>query len=113
MHPQIISDKQDDCSICGMALELQSVSLEEEKNVELIYMSRRFWICLVLTIPIIFLAMSNYIPAISIKNILSFKAVEWLEGIITTPIVLWGGWPFFVRGFNSIKNRSLNMGKIT
>ncbi|MCL5408693.1 MAG: copper-translocating P-type ATPase [Candidatus Omnitrophica bacterium] len=109
MHPEVKQPTSGDCPVCGMALELQSISVEEEKNIELIYMSRRFWISLALTIPLLFIVMSGYIPAISIKNILSFKIVEWLEIIITTPVVLWGGWPFFVKGFNSIKNRSLNM----
>ncbi|MHB1664280.1 MAG: copper-transporting P-type ATPase [bacterium] len=109
MHPQIIRNAPGNCPICGMALEQRSGSLEEEKNIELINMTRRFWISLILTVPLLFIAMSVYVPAISIESLLSPKIAEWLELILATPVVLWGGWPFFVRGVNSIKNRSLNM----
>ncbi len=109
MHPQIIRNAPGVCPICGMALEPRSGSLEEEKNAELLNMTRRFWVSLVLTVPLLLVAMSVYVPAISIESLLPPKISEWIELILATPVVLWGGWPFFVRGVNSIKNRSLNM----
>ena len=109
MHPQIIRNAPGNCPICGMALEPRSGSLEEEKNTELLNMTRRFWVSLVLTVPLLLIAMSVYAPAISIESLLPPKISEWIELILATPVVLWGGWPFFVRGVNSIKNRSLNM----
>lgn len=109
MHPQIIRNAPGNCPICGMALEPRSGSLEEEKNIELLNMTRRFWVSLILTVPLLFIAMSVYVPAISIENLLPPKIAEWLELILATPVVLWGGWTFFVRGVSSIKNRSLNM----
>ncbi len=109
MHPEVKQSKPGDCPECGMALEPQTISLQEEKNIELINMTKRFWISLILLIPLIFITISLSIPAISIRNIISFKTVQWLEFIISTPVVLWAGWPFFIRGYNSIKYRSLNM----
>ena len=109
MHPQIIRNAPGNCPICGMALEPRSGSLEEEKNTELLNMTRRFWVSLVLTVPLLLIAMSVYAPAISIESLLPPKILKWIELILATPVVLWGGWPFFVRGVNSIKNRSPNM----
>ncbi|MDA8304993.1 MAG: copper-translocating P-type ATPase [Deltaproteobacteria bacterium] len=109
MHPQIIRNAPGNCPICGMALEPRSGSPEKEKNTELLNMTRRFWVSLILTVPLLFIAMSVYVPAISTLSLLHPKIAEWLELILATPVVLWGGWPFFVRGVNSVKNRSLNM----
>ena len=109
MHPQIVRDAPGNCPICGMALEPRAGSLEEEKNLELINMTRRFWVSAVLTIPLLLIAMSVYVPAISISSLIPFKISEWIELILATPVVLWGGWPFFVRGVKSIINRSPNM----
>ena len=109
MHPQIVRDAPGNCPICGMALEPRAGSLEEEKNPELINMTRRFWVSAVLTAPVLYIAMSVYIPEISVENILPLHIVEWIELILATPVVLWGGWPFFVRGVKSIINRSPNM----
>ena len=109
MHPQIVRDAPGNCPICGMALEPRAGSLEEEKNPELINMTRRFRVSAVLTIPLLLIAMSVYVPAISISNLISFRISEWIELILATPVVLWGGWPFFVRGVKSIINRSPNM----
>ena len=109
MHPQIVRDAPGNCPICGMALEPRAGSLEEEKNPELINMTRRFWVSAVLTIPLLLIAMSVYVPTISISNLISFRISEWIELILATPVVLWGGWPFFVRGVKSIINRSPNM----
>ena len=109
MHPQIVRDAPGNCPICGMALEPRTGSLEEEKNPELINMTRRFWVGAVLTIPLLLIAMSVYIPKISASSIIPFNITEWIELILATPVVLWGGWPFFVRGARSVINRSPNM----
>ncbi|MDE3169792.1 MAG: copper-translocating P-type ATPase, partial [Acidobacteriota bacterium] len=94
----------------GMALEPRTVTAEEEKNPELVEMTRRFWVDTVLTIPVLVVAMAEYFPSLSsLISWASPKAREWFELVLATPIVLWGGWPFFVRGWRSIINRSLNM----
>lgn len=108
MHPEIIRDSPGSCPICGMALEPRVVSLEEE-NPELVDMTRRFRLGVILTIPLIFIAMSNYISGFSLENFLPHKLLRWIEPILSTPVVLWAGWPFFVRFEQSIINRSLNM----
>ena len=109
MHPQIVRDVPGNCPICGMALEPRTGSLEEEKNPELVNMTRRFWTSAVLTIPLLLIAMSVYIPKISVSGIIPFNIAEWIELILATPVVLWGGWPFFVRGARCIINRSPNI----
>jgi len=110
MHPEIVQDKPGACPKCGMALEPRTVSAEEEKNPELVSMSRRFWVSLVLMVPVLAIAMADVLsPLSSLFGGISMPGREWLELILATPIVLWGGWPFFERGWQSIVNRSLNM----
>ena len=109
MHPEIVRPEPGFCPICGMALEPRTVTLEEEANPELVDMTRRFWISLVLTAPISFLAMSDMIPGQPLQRIVSPQLLNWLQLLLATPVVLWGGWPFFQRGWASIVNRSLNM----
>jgi Cu+-exporting ATPase len=110
MHPQIVRDKPGSCPICGMTLEPRTVTAEEEKNPELVNMTRRFWISTALTIPILLVAMSDLIPGTSsLLRLASPRTWEWFELILATPVVLWGGWPFFVRGWRSIAARNLNM----
>jgi len=110
MHPEIIRPAPGACPICGMALEPRTVSTAaEEENPELILMSRRFWISLALTIPVLILAMSDLIPGQPIQHLLSLRAIGWIELALATPVVLWGGLPFFERGWSSLINRSLNM----
>ena len=109
MHPEVRQAEPGNCPICGMALEPRTGSLEEEKNPELVNMTRRFWTSAVLTIPLLLIGMSVYIPKISVSGIIPFNIAEWIELILATPVVLWGGWPFFVRGARSIINRSPNM----
>jgi Cu+-exporting ATPase len=109
MHPEIVRDEPGSCPICGMALEPRTVTLEEEANPELVDMTRRFWICVVLTAPIFFLAMSDMIPGQLIQRFLPAQLLNWAQLIVATPVVLWGGWPFFQRGWASIINRSPNM----
>jgi Cu+-exporting ATPase len=109
MHPEIVRPEPGVCPICGMALEPRTVTLEEEVNPELIDMTRRFWIGVVLSVPIAFLAMSEMIPGQPLQRSFSPRLLNWLQLLLATPVVLWGGWPFFQRGWNSIVNRSLNM----
>lgn len=109
MHPEIREKKPGSCPICGMALEPRTIT-GEEKNPELKDMTRRFWAGLILTIPLILIAMRNYIPGLSlIDRLLSHELLKWAEIILATPVVLWAGWPFFVRGWQSIITRKLNM----
>jgi Cu+-exporting ATPase len=109
MHPEIIRPEPGSCPICGMALEPRTVRLEEEANPELVYMRRRFWISLFLSVPLLFLAMSDMIPGQPVHRLLDFRLIAWIQLVLATPVVLWGGWPFFQRGWQSIVNRSLNM----
>jgi Cu+-exporting ATPase len=109
MHPEIIRSQPGACPICGMALEPRTVSASEEENPELSGMTRRFWISVALTIPVLVLGMSDLIPGQPPQRFLSMRAIGWIELVLATPVVLWGGFPFFQRGWASIVNRSLNM----
>ena len=109
MHPEITRDAPGSCPICGMALEPVTVSLEEEDNTELKDMTRRFWVSVVLTIPVFALGMSELIPGQPLQQVVSMKTIAWLQLLLASPIVLWAGWPFFVRASQSIVYRSLNM----
>jgi len=108
MHPEIAEEDPGNCPICGMALELRSVEIEE-KNAELIDMSHRFWIALVLALPVFVLAMiADMAPAL-LPDGLAMTTVQWVEFAFATPVVLWCGWPFFVRGWQSVLSWNLNM----
>lgn len=108
MHPEIVQDHPGSCPKCGMALEPVNVRVEE-KNEELIDMSRRFWISTALSIPVFVLAMiSDLLPSL-LPSALSMKMVQWIEFLLATPVVFWGGWPFFVRGYKSLQTMNLNM----
>jgi Cu+-exporting ATPase len=110
MHPEIVRDAPGNCPICGMALEPRTVTLVEEKNPELVDMTRRFWICLALTIPILIVTMGDLVPMLaSIMQNAPPQAWQWIEFALATPVVLWGGWPFFVRGAKSLATRNFNM----
>ena len=110
MHPEIVQDTPGDCPKCGMALEARSVTMEQAKNPELVDMTRRFWISLGLTIPILIVTMADLIPALAaIMQNAPPHVWQWLEFILATPVVLWGGWPFFVRGAKSLATRNFNM----
>src|SRR5579864_318394 len=101
MHPEIVRDRPGTCPICGMALELREAGAHEEDDSELRSMQRRFWVAVALSIPLLALAMVGlpFSPA----------HAQWIQLILATPVVLWGGWPFFQRGWTSIVNRRLNM----
>jgi len=109
MHPEVISSLPGACPKCGMALEPRTVTLEEEENPELADMTHRFWISLALTVPVFVLAMTEMIPGMPLIDRLSPRVILWLQFLLASPVVLWGGWPFFQRGWMSIVNRSLNM----
>jgi len=109
MHPEILWPGPGACPICGMALEPRTAAAEQEENPELASMTQRFWLSLVLTIPVLFLEMSDVLPGNPLQRLLSARAMGWIELLLSTPVVLWAGWPFFERGWASIKNRSANM----
>jgi P-type Cu+ transporter len=109
MHPEIVRSAPGFCPICGMALEPRDVVADQEENPELVSMTRRFWTSVALTIPTLILAMSDLIPGQPLQNVLSPRAIGWIELVLATPVVLWAGWPFFERGWASIVNHSLNM----
>jgi Cu+-exporting ATPase len=108
MHPEIIRSEPGSCPICGMALEPREVT-GEEVNPELADMTRRFWVTTALTIPILTFMVSEMIPSDPLKQWLGSTASLWMQFVLASPVVLWGGWPFFHRGWLSIKHRSLNM----
>jgi len=106
MHPEIIREEPGACPICGMALERKTVTAAQEENPELRDMTRRFWTSVLLGVPLVAYAMLRMGP---LAHLLSPRAGTWLEFALATPIVLWCGWPFFVRGWSSVKFRSPNM----
>ena len=109
MHPQIVRSEPGSCPICGMALEPRNTSVDEAENPELKDMQRRFWTGVALTTPVLMSAMGDMIPGQPLARLAEARTWIWLELVLTTPVVLWAGWPFFVRAWNSVINRSPNM----
>jgi P-type Cu+ transporter len=109
MHPEIVSDQPGACPICGMALEPRHVTLDEQANPELADMQRRFWVSLGLSLPTLVLAMSELIPGQPLQQFLSPRLAVGLQLVLATPVVVWGGLPFFQRGWASLVTRHLNM----
>ncbi len=110
MHPEIVRDEPSDCPICGMALEPMGIPADDEgPNPELVDFKRRFLIGAVLTVPLLVLAMGPYVGLGAVREVLGERVTLWVELILGTPVILWAGWPFFVRGVKSVINRSLNM----
>ena len=107
MHPQIRQTEPGNCPICGMALEPEVATLETGPSPELADMSRRFWIGLVLSIPVLALEMGGHLT--NLHMILGPQTSNWLQLVLATPVVLWAGWPFFERGWKSVVTRHLNM----
>ena len=107
MHPQIVQRGFGSCPICGMALEPRVVTREEKANPELANMARRFWVGLALAIPVVVLEMGGHLAGL--HAFIAPRVSGWLQLALATPVVLWGGWPFFVRGWASVVARSLNM----
>ena len=108
MHPEIIRDQAGACPKCGMALEPMGVELEEDDS-ELRDMTKRFWVSVALSLPLFIIAMMSDLMPSSLPQSLSLGKIQWIEFILATPVVFWGGWSFFVRGWNSIKTWNLNM----
>ena len=109
MHPEVEQDHPGACPKCGMTLESKTIGDEEQEHGETRSLSRKFWIALVLTIPVLFLAMGHTIPGLNIDSIVPKRIEKWIEFVLTTPVVLWAGGFFFTRAWQSIVNRSLNM----
>ncbi len=109
MHPEVVRPDPGSCPICGMALEPRTITLEEDKNPELQDMTRRFWLGVVLTIPVLLIAMADMIPGQPLHQVFSVRTLVWIQFVLTTPVVLWCGWPFFERAWRSIVTRNLNM----
>ena len=109
MHPEIRQEGPGNCPICGMALEPVGASLEEGPNPELVDMTRRFWIGLVLSVPLLVLEMGSHIPALGLHDLVPPRISIWIQFLLATPVVLWAGWPLLERGWQSFRRRSLNM----
>ena len=110
MHPEIEQDHPGACPICGMTLEPKTIGAgDEEDQREIRSLSRKFWIALVLTIPVLIIAMGHAIPGLHVDAIVPKQVGKWIEFGLTTPVVLWAGGFFFTRAWQSIVNRSLNM----
>ena len=109
MHPEIIRNGPGSCPICGMALEPRTVTLDEEKNPELVEMTRRLWVSALLSLPLLLIAMSEMLPANFSERFVEMRSIVWIQFALATPVVLWGARPFFVRAWQSILYRSLNM----
>jgi Cu+-exporting ATPase len=109
MHPEVVSDEPGSCPKCGMALEPRTATLEEEANPEFDDMKRRFVVSFIFTAPVLILAMAQMIPGRLLARYLPEYVHAWIELVLATPVVLWCGWPFFVRAWQSIVHRSLNM----
>ncbi|WP_369824842.1 copper-translocating P-type ATPase [Phaeobacter sp. 22II1-1F12B] len=110
MHPQVRQVEHGSCPICGMGLELESgVPMDDGPNPELVDFTRRFWVGTVLTIPLLILTMGPYLGFPEVREIFGERATLWIELVLGTPVVLWCGWPFLVRGWNSFRTMNLNM----
>ena len=107
MHPQVRDVRNSGCPICGMALEPEGAPPQEEDDSELKDMTRRFWVSAALSTPLFIIAMGEMIPGL--EHLLSGTWSRWLQLILATPVVLWGGWPFLVRGVRSVRTMNLNM----
>ena len=109
MHPEIVQDRPGNCPICGMALEPRTVTVDSGPSPELADMTRRFWIGAALTLPVLILAMGPHLLGFPSHELIEPPLSAWLQLVFTAPVVLWGGWPFFERGWRSIVRRRLNM----
>ena len=109
MHPQVVRDAPGNCPICGMALEPRTLSLADEENPELTDMRRRFWVSAVLSAPLVLMMVGMMLPGQGMHGLIPAPVAGWIEFLLATPVVLWGGWPFFARFWQSLVNRSPNM----
>ena len=109
MHPQIRQQGPGNCPICGMTLEPVAATAVVGQNRELADMTRRFWVGLILTLPVFILEMGGHIPGLGLHDLVPPRISTWIQFALSTPVVLWAGWPFFERGWASVVHRSLNM----
>ncbi len=109
MHPEIIRSEPGSCPICGMALEPRVVDASDDENPELVDMRRRFWVSVALTVPVVLIAMRHVFPGNPLHPLERAGVLPWIELALATPVVVWGGWPFFVRAWQSLVLKSLNM----
>lgn len=109
MHPEIVQKGSGSCLKCGMALEPVTATLEPEDHSELLSMTRRFWVSAALTLPVFLMAMGEMVPVLRESGIFHGSWAPWAQFLLSAPVVLWGGWPFFERGWASVVHRSLNM----
>jgi Cu+-exporting ATPase len=109
MHPEVQQDHPGDCPICGMSLEPRTIDFDNEDESEVESLGRKFWIGLALTIPVLTLAMGKYFPLVNLNAWIPYSVSKWLELLLSTPVIAWTGSIFFVRGWRSVVNRSLNM----
>ena len=109
MHPEIVRPEPGSCPICGMALEPRVPTADEGPNPELVDMTQRSWLSAVLTAPLFLLSMAEMLPGGAVRHALPPWTLTWMQLVLATPVVVWGGWPFFVRGWQSIVARRLNM----
>lgn len=110
MHPEVRQIQHGACPLCGMGLELESAAMSEEgPNPELVDFTRRFWVAIILTLPVFVLAMSPHVGLAGIRDFFGEKTSLWIELVFSTPVVLWSGWPFLVRGWSSFRTMNLNM----
>jgi P-type Cu+ transporter len=108
MHPEVRRTKPGPCPLCGMALEPEGVATEEDTS-ELDDMTRRFWVSAALSLPLFIYAMADMLPGAPLHGLLPEGAAQWIQLLLATPVVLWGGWPFLVRGVQSLRTMNLNM----
>ena len=109
MHPEIRQEGPGSCPICGMALEPLVATAEDAPNPELLDMTRRFRVGAALSAPVVVLEMGAHMPGLGLHHAVSMQMSTWIQFVLATPVVLWAGWPFFVRAWASVVNRSLNM----
>ena len=109
MHPQIRQAAPGNCPVCGMTLEPVKATAEPGEKRELMAMTRRFWVGLVLALPVFILEMGGHIPGLGLHHLVAPRISIWIQFALSTPVVLWAGWPFFERGWASVVHRSLNM----
>jgi len=108
MHPEVVRDEPGSCPECGMALEPMSVTADSGPSEELVSMTRRFWVSLVLSLPLLILSMGGHV-GVDVSAAMGHTLAGWLQAALATPVLLWGGAPFFVRGWQSLLTRRLNM----
>src|SRR5699024_3164376 len=110
MHPEVRQIKHGACPLCGMGLELETAMIDDEgPNPELVDFTRRVWVAAGRTLPGLVLALSPYLGFTAIRNLFGEQGAMWLELVFSTPVILWSGWPFFVRGWNSFRTMNLYM----